>query len=77
MWKLVWVGFFLAFFLFLPDFKSRRQSFGFVRTAYEGAESWARKEPWKMGIIHGCGVRQGRSVSQSEWQGRNLFQNWE
>lgn len=47
------LGFFLAFFLFLPDFKSRRQSFGFVRTAYEGAKSWARREAWKMGIIHG------------------------
>lgn len=49
MLLLVWEVF-LAFFLFLPDFKSRRQSFGLVRTAYEDIRSWARKQAGKMGI---------------------------
>lgn len=56
-------GFFSAFFLFLPDFESRRQSFGFVRTAYEGAKSWARKQAWQMGIIHGCGQGEAGEIS--------------
>lgn len=56
------MGVVLAFFLFLPDFESRRQSFGFVRTAYEGAKSWARKQAWEMGIIHGCDQREAGEI---------------